>query len=757
MDSGNLIRPDRNAEKLELQTHDIGRQYRLDPDFQFQSQNSIREYWSILLKRKMVVIAPAIILVTLAAIASMRATPIYDALGRVSIHREGSGLAAFKEGSVDMTQEDYDPTIALETQTRVLESDSLALQVVKRLHLDKNVKFAGPAANDKEKKTLQGPAQFSPNEETSLIDGFKGSLAVKNIPNTRLLEIHFKNQDPRLAAEIVNTLIAEYIEQNIKTKYDATMQASEWLTNQLADLQIKVESSQKKLVQYQQENGILGGDEKQNIIVAKLEDLNKQLTDAETDRIRKDSLYRQTLSANPENAIPAPQNATLLKLHDQELEVQKQYSQATLQFGPSYPKVVELENQLKQIQAATQAEVKKASRDIQGEYMTAVGREKMLRKAFEEQKQQANLLNQRAIQYSLLKRDADSNRQLYEGLLQRLKEAGMSAGLKSSNIQIVDPARVPTVPFSPNIPRNIELALMLGLGCGVAVAFVLEALDQTVHTAEQAEMISSLPSLGMVPLFRDRSLTNKYFTLAAKNDSASREVVALTHPKSEAAEAYRALRTSILLAGGTTPQVLLITSPLPQEGKTTTCVNCGIMLAQQGRRVLLVDGDLRRPSVHLRLKIQNKRGLTSILTGAATAADCIVDYPNVPNLSVLTAGPSPPRPAELLGSEKISILLEQWRKEYDHILIDTPPALSVTDAVLLSPKTDRVVLVIRAGQTTKGALSRARDLLMQVNAQVLGIVVNAVDLNAPQYYYYSYGSSHRGYYSDDTRANTKST
>src|SRR5712671_1827021 len=754
MDSGKLVPSDLG--RRELETTDLGRQYRLQPDFQYQNQNAIREYWSILLKRKMVVIAPVLILVTLAAISSVRAKPIYDALGRVSIHREGGGFSAFKEGSLDMSQEDYDPTLALETQTRVLESDSLALQVVNKLRLDKNPAFAGPSAAAKNPPVLEGPSRFSPEEEASFIARIKGSLSVKNIPNTRLLEIHYKSPDPRLAAEIVNTLIAEYIELNIKTKYDSAMQASEWLTNQLADLQIKVESSQQKLVKYQQENGILGGDEKSNIIVAKLEDLNKQLTDAEADRIRKDSVYRQTLGPNPENAIPAPQNVSLLKLHDQELELRKQYAQATLQFGPAYPKVIELNDQLKQVQGAIQSEARKASRVIQAEYLTAVEREKMLRKAFDDQKQQANLLNQRAIQYSLLKREADSNRQLYEGLLQRLKEAGMAAGLKSSNVQIVDAARIPTVPFSPNIPRNIELALMLGLTCGVAVAFALEALDQTVHTVEQAEMMSSLPSLGMVPLFRASFYANKYFALTAKSSSDSRnEVVALSHPKSEASEAYRALRTSILLAGGTAPQVLLVTSPLPQEGKTTTCVNCGIMLAQQGRRVLLIDADLRRPSIHLRLKMKNEHGLTNILTGSSSAADCVVQYPQVPNLSVLTAGPSPPRPSELLGSEVINDLLVQWKKEYDHILIDTPPALSVTDAVLLSPKTDRVVLVIRAGQTTKGALTRARDLLLQVNAQVLGVVVNAVDLNAPQYYYYSYGSSHRSYYSDDTRVNNK--
>src|SRR5437868_3738481 len=450
MDSGKLVPSDLG--RGELQTTDLGRQYRLQPDFQYQSQNAIREYWSILLKRKMVVITPVLILVTLAAISSVRATPLYDAFGRVSIHREGGGFSAFKEGSLDISQEDYDPTIALETQTRVLESDSLALQVVNKLHLDKNPVFAGPSAATKKPPVLEGPARFSPEEEASFIGGIKGSLSVKNIPNTRLLEIHYRSPDPRLAAEVVNTLISEYIELNIKTKYDSAMQASEWLTNQLADLQIKVESSQQKLVKYQQENGILGGDEKSNIIVAKLEDLNKQLTDAEADRIRKDSVYRQ----------------------------------------------------------------------------------KMLRQAFDGQKQQANLLNQRAIQYNLLKREADSNRQLYEGLLQRLKEAGMAAGLKSSNVQIVDAARIPTAPFSTNIPRNIELALMLGLTCRAAVAFALEALDQTVHTVEQAEIMSSLPSLGMVPLFREGLSINRYFALAAKNNSNSRnQVVALSHPKSE--------------------------------------------------------------------------------------------------------------------------------------------------------------------------------------------------------------------------------
>src|ERR1051325_7147785 len=375
----------------------------------------------------------------------------------------------------------------------------------------------------------------------------------------------------------------------------------------------------------------------------------------------------------------------------------------------------------------------------------------MLHEAMEKQKTEANKLNESAIEYSLLKRDLETNRTLYEGLLEKLKEAGVSAGLRSNNFRIVDAARKPTLPAEPNIPRNLTFALALGLTAGVGLAFVLEALDNTVHTPEQAQAISALPSLGMIPL---GSLIGEVGAprLAVASSKEAVELVTQARPQSQMAESYRALRTSLLLTSlGTPPKVILVTSALPQEGKTTTSMNTAIVLAQKGSRVLIIDADMRRPSVHKALGMGPRTGLSNVLTGSAQLHQAIVRSTLIPTLYVLAAGTPPPNPAELLASSHMKDVLAELREQYDHIVVDTPPTLSVTDAVVMSTRADAVVLVIRSGQTTKQALRRARDLLMQVNARVSGVLLNAVDLTSPDYYYYyeyqgKYGSR---YYQED--------
>jgi capsular exopolysaccharide synthesis family protein len=382
----------------------------------------------------------------------------------------------------------------------------------------------------------------------------------------------------------------------------------------------------------------------------------------------------------------------------------------------------------------------------------------MLRAALEGQKQAANKLNENAIEYSLLKRDVETNRQLYEGLLQKLKEASVSAGLKSSNIRVVDVARVPLGPARPDKRRNILLALAMGLLGGVVLAFLLEAVDNTVRTPEQAQALSNLPALGIIPASQAAMLRSRSQRLLLAKNSTSRETVELVtyrRPKSDISESYRALRTAILLsASGSPPRVMLITSALPQEGKTTTSINTAVTLAQKGARVLLADADLRRPSIHKVFNIKPKVGLSTVLTGSSKLENTITHVPQLPNLFLLPAGPPPPHPAELLGSNLMKQLIAQWREEYDHVIFDTPPALSVTDSILLSVDMDAVVLVIRSGNTTKAALRRTRELLGQVNAKVLGVVVNAVDVDSPDYYhYYYYGSKYGGYgrYSEETK------
>jgi capsular exopolysaccharide synthesis family protein len=420
--------------------------------------------------------------------------------------------------------------------------------------------------------------------------------------------------------------------------------------------------------------------------------------------------------------------------------------------------VVETSNRLKQVDAAIQNEITKQTGRIKSDYEAAAGRERMLQAALEQQKQEATKLNESAIEYSILKREADTNRQLYDGLLQKLKEAGVTAGLQASNIRVVDAARVPLAPSKPDIPRNLGIALLLGLTGGVALAFVLEVLDNTVRTPEQVEAIAALPSLGIVPLTagaHQASLlakkTRGLLTTKQVRPNGAVGLVAYSRPKSGIAESFRALRTSILLSSmGSPPKTIVVTSALPREGKTTTSVNSAVVLAQKGGKVLLVDADMRRPGVHQVMGLSARSGLSTVLTGSDSYANAILQSRQLNNLFVLPAGPTPPHPAELLGSPAMKKLLEQWSAVYDHIVIDTPPILSVTDPVVLSVEVDAVVLVIRSGQTSKDALRRARDLLTQVNARVMGVVVNAVDLQSPDLsYHYYYGSKYGGSYYED--------
>jgi capsular exopolysaccharide synthesis family protein len=340
---------------------------------------------------------------------------------------------------------------------------------------------------------------------------------------------------------------------------------------------------------------------------------------------------------------------------------------------------------------------------------------------------------------------------LYEGLLQKLKEAGVTAGLRSSNIRIVDNARVPISPVTPNWPRNLEVSLLIGLIGGILLTFLVEALDTTVRTPEETQALLGLPSLGLIPhsnalkaVGMSRSLRSVSPAVTTHNAST---LIAQLRPNSDIAESFRSLRTSILLSSAVKrPNIILFTSPMPQEGKTTTCVNMGIVLAQRGGKVLLVDADLRRPSMHRIFGLPNLVGLSSLLADLVDVESAVRQCHSIPNLFILTAGPTPPHPAELLGSERMQQLLERFRTEYDQVILDSSPINLVTDPAVLSPHTDAVLLVVRAGVTSKSALRHARDQLLQINAPLKGVVVNDAKLHSFDYHYRSYYGTKEGSY-----------
>lgn len=725
-------------------------------------ESAIGESVRILIKRKWVIVTTLVTIFSIVAIASLKMTPIYEASGTIEINKPDASLNF--QNSATFNVDYFDPT-ELETELKILQSDILATQVIRELNLDRRPEIAGQAPPPSSSLDLTSdPLSTDPTRASALVGIFRGNLRVALSPNTRIIEVHYRSPDPQMAANVVNTLMQTYVENNFKARFESTMQASDWLSKQLVDLQMKVETSQEKLVKYQKEHEILGTDEKQNIITEKLDEINKDLTTAESDRMQKEALYRLVQSGDPDTVAA---NATSIQdgpstgmsasqfldgLRAKEADLKIQIADLNTQFGPAYPKLSQLNNQVKEVDAQIQAETKKIIEKIRGQYVAALQLENMLRDALEKQKQEANKLNESAIEYSLLKRDVDTNRQLYEGLLQKMKEAGVSAGLKSNNFRIVDSARPPLSPIEPNIPRNLMFAVLLGLASGVGLAFLLEGLDNTVRTTEQAQAISGLASMGMIPLGSKSAREGanpKRLVIATSKEAV--ELVTQVRPQSQMAESYRALRTSLLLSNlGAPPKVIMVTSALPQEGKTTTSINTAVVLAQKGVRVLLIDADLRRPSIHKTLGMGPHSGLSNVLTGSTKLESAITRTAVLPNLFVLAAGTPPPNPAELLASANMRDVLNQLREEYDHIVIDTPPSLSVTDAVVLSPRADAVVLVIRSGQTTKQALRRSRDILTQVNAKVVGVLLNAVDLSSPDYYYYyEYQGKYARYYRDE--------
>ena len=762
MDFGPLIHANNAIVRENIASHalDLGTSGpRLYPALPAQ-ESALGESLRVLIKRKWVIVTCVVTIFSVVAIASLKMTPIYEAGGTIEINKPDSSLNF--QNSATFNLDYYDPT-ELETELRILQSDLLALQVIRELNLDHRPEYSGQLSPPSQ-ELAPDPLQSNPSRSSAMIGGFKSNLRVALSPNTRIIEVHYRSPDPQTAANVVNTLMQTYVENNFKAKFESTMQASDWLSKQLVDLQMKVETSQEKLVRYQKQHEILGTDEKQNIITAKLDELNKELTLVESDRMDKEALYRLVESGDPDAIVssasaigdgtPGSQSASQLleTLRARQADMKIQAADLSTQFGPAYPRLSQLNSQLKEIDAQIQAEMKKIASKLRGQYTAALQRENMLRDALEKQKQEANKLNESAIEYSLLKRDVDTNRQLYEGLLEKLKEAGVSAGLKSNNFRIVDSARPPVAPIEPNVSRNLLFALALGLASGVGLAFILEGLDNTVRTTEQAQMTSSLASLGMIPLGSKTAREGahqKRLVIASSKEAV--ELVTQVRPQSQMAESYRALRTSLLLSNlGAPPKVIMITSALPQEGKTTTSINSAVVLAQKGVRVLLVDADLRRPSIHKTLGMGPHSGLSNVLTGSATLEQAITRTPVLPNLFVLPAGTPPPNPAELLASTNMRDVLAHLREQFDHIVIDTPPSLSVTDAVVLSPRADAVVLVIRSGQTTKQALRRSRDVLIQVNAKVVGVLLNAVDLSSPDYYYYyEYQGKYARYYRDE--------
>jgi len=701
-------------------------------------ETHLLDYLPILRKHQWLILTSVLTLVTMVTIASFKMKPVYEATARAEIGRESTSILPFQDpASYDayLDMENY-----IETQVKILQSETLAAQTIKSLNLANRPDFGGQPG-----KVIDVPilGSHGSTEQSPIVGAFLSRLSVKRVPNSRLLDVKFESTDPQLAARVVNTHLVNYIEQHFRSRYETAMQASNWLAGQLDELKIKVEKAEDNRLAYERKNQIWTIDEKQNITTQKLADLNKELTAAQADRMKKEADYQLAHAGNLD-AIPAVRDSLVIQdLTRKRSEASGQYSDALSQYGPNFPKVVRLQERLKELDQLLPREKANIVNGLESEYRMAEQRETLISQALEKQKAEANQLGENSVQYNILKREAEANKQLYDGLLQKLKEAGISAGLHSSNIRVVDPALAPMSPSRPQKTRNILLAVLIGLVGGVGLALLREYLDNTVKTPDDVEFLAQLPSLAVIPEFTAvngrRRLPKLSKDSSPEPGEARVELVSHTLPQSQVSEAFRSLRTALLLSRAEQPpQVILVTSPLPQEGKTTTAVNLAVTLAQLGDRTLLVDADLRKPGIAhaLGLGDGNYAGLSSFLAGVSSLELVTVPHPVITNLAAIPTGPLPPNSADLLSSRRLSEAIASLRRNFKFIVIDSPPTMVATDAVILSVLADGVILVARSGQTPKGAFTRAKAQLAGVKCQLLGVVLNAVDGSSPTYYHY---------------------
>jgi capsular exopolysaccharide synthesis family protein len=694
----------------------------------------IRAYWLILLKRRWTVLTVMAVLTATVAIVSFRMQPVYEATARVEVEADTPQIQSLNDlyrgepGSSDDT--------FLQTQVDVLKSENLAWRTIQELGLGQQAEFAPGGA---------APASISPAMQTSLIGAFRGHLHVQLMRDSRMVEVTFDSTDPKLAARAANALVNNYTEYNFHQKYDATRQASGFMEQQLDELKAKVEKSQQAMVDYERQNLIVDIGDKQSVVEQRLSALSTDLTAAQNERFQKQSLY-EAVTSNDSEAALGTQDTLLQNLDAKYADLREEYVDAVGQYGPNFPKALRLKDQMNEVQSLMERERKRIVTRIHDDYQMALAQENMLATALAHEKEEVGKLNQLSIEHNLLKREFETNQQLYASLLQHLKDATVSAGLRATNIHLVDSALVPTYPVRPRVMYNIAISLLVGLVLGITLAIIEESLDTSIKSAEDLERVISAPTLSVVPLARSSSWLKIAGDKSIAHEDAVESIV-LKHPTSSLAEAYHILRTSILLsAAPRPPQAVLVTSAQPGEGKTCTAINLSIGLAQRGVSVVLVDADMRRPGIPRGLGIStNGAGLSTVLAGAHTLDESLRQFEPVPNLWVLPAGPEAPNPADLLSSPAMRELLEQLRGRFTHVVLDSAPLLLVTDATLLSGMVDGTVLVVESGVMARRGLVRAHKILRSAGGKLLGAVLNKWDARSEGYYAY-YGSYYRGYY-----------
>jgi polysaccharide biosynthesis transport protein len=755
----------------------------------------LREIVRILRRRQTVIVTAFLLGFVLAALSVFFAKNEYSSTATIEVNQESSAalgladLSGIASGLGDQDQMNMD----LLTQQTVIMNDNTALGVIEGLKLDANPPFAMPVARLSGESPLERerglPLDQAPHQRERLLKVFKSGLRVSLIKGTRLLTVTYTDTDPNRATAIANAVVDAYMNESTQARFQASSKTSFWLTGQLAALKQKVEESQSKVAAFARESGLAGMTAtaiereghvdrsslpaaSENVPLGRLLELNRDLTNAEVARIAREAIYKMTESQDPEvvagigsgslpsilgpdsSLAPGSTDLVLLQQLRQRLsQVKVQLATSGTKYGPKSPVMLQLQTERSSIDAQVRAELERIRSRTKDELDLAILAENGLRQQIGEQEKVVDRVTEKADQLVLLQEEAQSNREIYQDLYSKLEGASVTAGIKASNITLVDPARTPAQPSYPKKKTTIACGALIGLFCGIVTAFSWDYFDDSIAMPERIEQITSIPVIGAIPDFhRKQSIAGKYgFASRTKNPSETKSSVwLLREPRSQIAEAYRALRTALLLSrAAQPPRVILFMSGSAEEGKSTTCLNTAAAFALQGDRVLYLDADMRRAEAHKFFNCTNEIGLSNCLASGLAFPEVLKSYPGMRSLFLLPAGPLPPNPSELLGSKRFAELLTELRVHFDYICIDSPPVLLVTDAQLISPLVDGYVLILRFNRTSERLLERCLSLMRTTKTTALGIVMNAVNIRVAGYSGNGYDGKRSGYYVDE--------
>ena len=748
---------------------------------------TVKDYLFVVLKRKWLILSLVLVITSLVAIQSFRAPSIYEGETTIKIQQKQPSILQTDKIVINGQN---DPNF-WGTQLKLLQNPALAREVVLRLDLPHNPAFFGGQSqtgifdsfrrmfssptkpSNEQQRTVPGGLAVnneaqSPlggrltSEEIEKLEAYEDAIIaseiIEPIPNTNLVKIIYRHSDPELAQKVANTLAEVFKDHNLRIATEGSHKAEDLLANEIAKLQAQIHQDQETQWNYAKNHNLpLTTEGAGNLEAQRLATFSAQLQTAQNERKQVQAQLEAARKEKDPFSIPdVISSGRVEKLRDRISQLKEQRDALLVTYTKEWPSVKKIDAQIEGLEA----ELKKAPAEIltamQRRYEAAVSKENLLRQSYEEQKATTTQQTRDTIDLMAITHQLETNKQLLNTLLQKQRELDIADQNSSSEVSIATPSRLPKTPVGPPRLRNIIIAFLLSLAGGVGLAFLLDFLDDTVKSVEDVDRYIHLPALALIPAGGDRAprLPGALRGGPPPAPSNTTALAMITDARSPIAESYRHLRTSLLLSSaGKPPKTILITSSQPAEGKTTTGINTAFMLAQTGAEVLMIDCDLRRPRLHAQFDLPNTKGLTTWLSGEKNLDALIQQCDKAPNLKVLTSGPVPPNPAELLGSEEMRKLLNILSEQYAHIIIDSPPAISFTDASILSTMVDGVILVVHGGRSSRAVVRRAKQQLLDVGAHVFGVVLNNVKIDARDDYYYSRYYSH--YYESDADADQR--